>query len=368
MLDENIYVTKALLPDYDDYCEMIKTIWNSHILTNNGPLHQKLEQNLKNYCTSENITLFTNGHLALETAIASLDLKGEVITTPFSFVSTTNAIVRNGLNPVFCDIKSDDYTIDPSKIEKLISDKTCAILPVHVYGNICDVEKIQKIAHKYNLKVIYDAAHAFSERYKGINVANFGDISMFSFHATKVYNTIEGGCLTYSDFGLKEKLEKLKNFGISGPECVDYIGGNAKMNEFQAAMGLCNLKNLDLNIKKRKELLIYYRNLLQEVKGLKLNELRDDIDYNFSYFPVLIMDEYGITRDELVKKLNDQNIFPRKYFYPIISDLKCYSSFNKYDTPIARDIAGRVLTLPLYPSLEKERINNICKIIKKYER
>ena len=368
MKDENIYVTRAALPDYEEYCSLIKQIWDNHILTNNGPLHQKLEKELKDYCKVEYLSLFTNGHMALENALASLDLKGEVITTPFTFVSTTNSIVRNGLKPVFCDIKSDDYTIDPTKIEELITDSTCAILPVHVYGNICDVEAINEIAKKYNLKVIYDAAHAFGEKYKGIPVGNFGDISMFSFHATKVFNTIEGGCLTCSDLILKDKFEKMKNFGIVDPEHVDYIGGNAKMNEFQAAMGLCNLKHLDSNISKRKKLLQYYRSLLQDIKGVQLNKMDKDVSYNFSYFPVVLLDDYGLTRDELVEKLNENKIFPRKYFYPVINDLECYSNFKDSNTPVARDIASRVLTLPLYPDLEKETVKEICCLIKKYER
>ncbi len=368
MEDENIYVTQAMLPDYGEYCSLIKQIWDNHILTNNGPLHQELEKELIKYCGVENLTLFTNGHMALENALTSLNLKGEVITTPFTFVSTTNSIVRSGLKPVFCDIKSDDYTIDPTKIEELINDSTCAILPVHVYGNVCDVYEIDKIAKKHNLKVIYDAAHAFGEKYKGIPVGNFGDISMFSFHATKVFNTIEGGCLTYSDSKIKDKLEKMKNFGITDPEHVDYIGGNAKMNEFQAAMGLCNLNHLDVNISKRKELLQYYRSLLQNINGVQLNKVDNDVSYNYSYFPVVLLDDYGLTRDELVDKLNENKIFPRKYFYPAINDLQCYSSFKDTNTPIARDIASRVLTLPLYPDLEKKTIKKICCLIKKYER
>lgn len=366
MTKEKILVTKSILPDYDKYCEVIKEVWDTHWLTNNGPLHEKFKDELKKRCNASNVSLFTNGHLALETALASLDLKGEVITTPFSFVSTTHAIVRNGLIPVFCDINDYDFTIDVDKIEQLITDNTCAILPVHVYGNICDVERIEAIAKKHNLKVIYDAAHAFDEKYKGKNVANFGDVSMFSFHATKVFNSIEGGCLSYNNDSLIEKIEELKNFGIKDPDTVDYVGGNAKMNEFQAAMGLCNLETLNNNIKKRKELFLYYRKLLSNIGGIKLSSINDDVTYNYSYFPIVVLDEYGKTREDLIKKLNENNIFPRKYFYPLISELDCYKEINKGDTPIALDISNRVLTLPLYPDLEKKKVKKICKIIEDY--
>ncbi len=364
MKKEQILVTKSLLPSYERYCKMIQEIWNTHWLTNGGKLHESLREELKHRCSSECISLFTNGHLALETALASMDLKGEVITTPFTFASTTHAIVRNGLKPVFCDINPVDYTIDADKIEALITDQTCAIVPVHVYGNICDVEKIEKIAKKHHLKVIYDAAHAFNEKLGDENVANFGDISMFSFHATKVFNTIEGGALCYHDKSLISKIEELKNFGIKDPDTVDYIGGNAKMNEFQAAMGLCNLEILDSQIEARKKLYFYYRKLLADVKGVQLNKLYDYITYNYSYFPIVIQDEYGMSRDELIEKLNESNIFPRKYFYPLVSEMDCYKNFEKYDTPIALDISKRVLTLPLYPDLRKRKIKEICEIIK----
>lgn len=366
MTKEKIFVTKSILPDYNKYCELIKEVWDTHWLTNNGPLHEKFKDELKKRCDALNVSLFTNGHLALETALASLDLKGEVITTPFTFVSTTHAIVRNGLTPVFCDINDNDFTIDVDKIEQLITDNTCAILPVHVYGNICDVEKIEAIAKKYNLKVIYDAAHAFDEEYKGKNIANFGDISMFSFHATKVFNSIEGGCLSYNDDSLIEKIEELKNFGIKDPDTVDYVGGNAKMNEFQAAMGLCNLDTLKDDIKTRRELFLYYRELLSNIVGIKLSDINEYVDYNYSYFPIVVLDQYGRTREELITELNRSNIFPRKYFFPLINELDCYKGMYKGDTPIALDISKRVLTLPLYPDLEKKKVKQICKIIKDY--
>ena len=274
MEEEKILVTKSTLPTLEEYTEMIKPIWESHWLTNNGPIHNKLEGEIEKYLDVENATLFTNGHLSLGNALKVLDLPegGEVITTPFTFISTTHAIARNGLVPVFCDINYDDYTIDVNKIESLITDKTVAIVPVHVYGNVCNVEKIKEIAEKYNLKVVYDAAHAFGVKYNGVSVGNFGDLSMFSFHATKVFNTIEGGAVTYHNAEFKQKLNNLKNFGIIDEEHMLCIAGNAKMNEFQAAMGLCNLKHLDENVKLRKELLEYYRKLLQDIKGIKLSK------------------------------------------------------------------------------------------------
>ena len=252
-MNKNILVTQSSLPSYEEYIEEIKDIFESKWLTNMGQKHQKLESKLIQKLKVNNISLFTNGHMALYTALKALDLKGEVITTPYSFSSTTHAIVQNGLTPVFCDINEEDYTIDVNKIEELITEKTCAILPVHVYGHVCDVEKIEKIAQKYNLKVIYDAAHVFGVEINGRGIGSYGDISMFSFHATKVFNTIEGGALSYNNSNLKDKIEKLKNFGINGPDKVEYVGMNCKMNEFCAAMGLCNLRHFEEEISKREK-------------------------------------------------------------------------------------------------------------------
>lgn len=268
-----ILVTRSSMPSYEEYCEEIKDLWESHWLTNMGVKHKKLQEELEAYLGISHVALYTNGHLALENAIASLNLPtgGEVITTPFTFASTTHAIVRNGLVPVFCDIKEDDYTIDTVKLEQLITDKTVAIVPVHVYGNMCDVEEIDRIAKKYGLKVIYDAAHAFGVKYKGVSAACFGDASMFSFHATKVFNTIEGGCVCFKDDKFVTLLNDMKNFGIHGPESVQYVGGNAKMNEFQAAMGICNLRHLNDEIAKRKRVVEKYRSRLEGVEGIKLS-------------------------------------------------------------------------------------------------
>lgn len=363
MDNKKILVTRSSMPTFNEYCEEIKELWNTHFLTNMGVKHQELERELKDYLKTSNLTLFTNGHLALECVLQAFDLKGEVITTPFTFASTTHAIVRCGLEPVFCDINPVDYTIDTNKIEALITDKTCAIVPVHVYGNLCDVNEIDRIAKKYNLKVIYDAAHTFGVEKNGISVANFGDASMFSFHATKVFNTIEGGAVTFKDASLYKKLNDLKNFGITGPETVDYIGGNAKMNEFQAAMGICNLRHVDKEIEKRSKLVEKYRKNLSGVKGIKLVPEQIGIKSNYAYFPV-VFDEYKYTRDEIFEKLKEDNIFARKYFYPLINDFQCFE--GKYDsnnTPVAKHISDRVLTLPLYADLEIEIIDKICKII-----
>ena len=359
MDEEKIFVTRSSMPDFAEYSELIKELFESHFLTNNGKFHSLLEEEIKKKIKSKNFTLFTNGHLALENAIKALNLTGEVITTPFTFVSTTHAITRNGLKPVFCDIREDNYTIDVDKIEGLITDKTSAIIPVHVYGNICDVERIDEIAKKHGLKVIYDAAHAFNETYKGKSVASFGDASMFSFHATKVFNTIEGGGLAYKDSNLTPILNSLKNFGITGEESIDLIGGNAKMNEFQAAMGLCNLKHLDSEISKRKHVYQKYISLLKDIKGIKLNEVDSDTVSNFSYFPILIKDEYGLSRDELYDLLKCHNIFSRKYFYPLTNEIDCYRDI-KGDTPVALDISRRVLTLPMYADLSDDNIERIC--------
>ncbi len=362
-----INVTRSSMPSFEEYCEEIKDLWDSRWLTNMGAKHKQLEGDLKEYLNTPNVILYTNGHLALENIITAMNFpKGsEVITTPFTFVSTTHAIVRNGLVPVFCDINDKDYTIDVSKIESLITEKTVAIVPVHVYGNMCDVEKIQEIANKHGLKVIYDAAHAFGVKYKGISSANFGDASMFSFHATKVFNTIEGGAVTFEDEKLARLLNDMKNFGIRGPESVAYIGGNAKMSEFQAAMGICNLRHIDDEIQKRKSATQKYRELLGGIKGIKLTSEQDNVNSNYAYFPV-VFDGYKYTRDEIFEKLRENDIVARKYFYPLTNEIECYKDFpsaNVKDTPVAKYIADRVLTLPLYADLSSSDIEKICKII-----
>lgn len=360
-----INVTRSSMPEFEEYCEEIKELWDSLWLTNMGAKHKIFENDLKKYLNTDNICLYCNGHLALENILAALDLRGEVITTPFTFASTTHAIVRNGLTPVFCDIEPDTYTIDVSKIEELITEKTSAIVPVHVYGNICDVEAIQKIADKYNLKVVYDAAHAFGVKYKGVSVANFGDASMFSFHATKVFHSIEGGMIAFKNFELYNKLNSLKNFGIVSQEDVEYIGGNAKMNEFSAAMGICNLRHIDDEIAKRKAVVERYTQRLENVEGIKICKINENIQSNYAYFPV-VFDGYKLNRDEICEKLSQNGITARKYFYPITNSFDCYQGrFDAGQTPVALDISKKVVTLPLYADLKIEDIDKICDIILK---
>jgi len=366
MEEKKILVTQSSMPDLEEYIEEIKSIFETKWLTNMGPKHVEFEQKIEEYLNVKNITLFVNGHMGLYCALQALKLEGEVITTPFTFVSTTNAIVQNGLKPVFCDIEPDTYTMDASKIEALITDKTCAIVPVHVYGNICNVEEIERIAKKHNLKVIYDAAHAFGVEYKNKGIGNFGDMSMFSFHATKVFNSIEGGGVAYNCDNYEKQLNLLKNFGITGPETAEEVGMNAKMNEFQAAMGLCNLRHIDEQIEKRRKVVETYRNRLGNVKGIKLAKIQENVKTNYAYFPVVFEDGFRKTRDEVMEELAKHNIFTRKYFYPLTSDFECYrNTYNSNETPVAQYISDRVLTLPLFADLEIEKVNQICDIILK---
>lgn len=364
-----INVTRSSLPPIEEYIDEIKELWDSHWLTNMGDKHKELQAKLEEYLEIPNVVLYTNGHLALENIIAAMGLpKGsEVITTPFTFVSTTHAIVRNGLIPVFCDINKDDYTIDADKIEPLITENTSAILPVHVYGNICDIEAIEKIAGKHNLKVIYDAAHAFGVKYKGKSSACFGDASMYSFHATKVFNTIEGGAVCFEDNSLIQILNDLKNFGIRGAESCDYIGGNAKMSEFQAAMGICNLRHLEEEVLKRKKAAASYDDQLGGIDGIRLNSVKNDVEPNYAYYPVLF-EEYKYTRDEMYNKLLENGICARKYFFPLTSDFECYRDLTYgggHKTPVAKYISDNVLTLPIYADLDLDIVEKICNLIKK---
>jgi len=365
-MDEKILVTQSSMPTYEEYIEAIKPLWESCWLTNMGQYHQELERQLKAYLDVPEVSLMVNGHMALEMIIQALGFPegSEVITTPFTFVSTTHAIVRNRLVPVFCDIKNSDGTMDEAKIEDLITEKTVAILPVHVYGNVCNIEEIQRIADSHGLKVIYDAAHAFGVKYKGRGIGSYGDASVFSFHATKVFNTIEGGAVTFSDKDLYEKLYNLKNFGIRGEERVVSIGANAKMNELQAIMGLCNLKRIEQVIAARKERFLYYREHLQEVKGIRFFDANKDASKNYAYFPVLIEEEYSVNRDALYKLLRENNIYARKYFYPITADMECYAEqYAQKGLITARKLAKQVLTIPLYEQLKQEQMNRILELI-----
>ena len=360
-----INVTRSSMPEFEEYIKEIQNLWETRWLTNMGEKHNRLENELKSYLKCENVSLFTNGHLALEAAIAAMKLSGEVITTPFTFASTTQAIVRNGLTPVFCDINPVDFTIDVTKIEDLITDKTCAIIPVHVYGNVCNVYEIERIAKKHNLKVIYDAAHTFGVRIGDRGIASFGDASMFSFHATKVFNTIEGGCVAYSDKKLTKELLIQKNFGMENAESYPEIAGNAKMNEFQAAMGLCNLRHVEGEIKKRKAVVKRYKEMLSGISGLTVWNEQNGVVHNYAYFPVVFDKKiFGKSRDEIAEKLSDNGIFARKYFYPLTSEFECYKNkFEIQETPVAKVIAENVLTLPLYADLELSDVDRICDII-----
>lgn len=360
-----IRVTRSSMPPFEEYADMIKTLWDSHWLTNMGDFHQQLERELKAYLMAPNLSLFVNGHTALEMALQAFDLSGEVITTPFTFASTTHAIVRNGLTPVFCDIRPDDYTLDAEKLEELITDRTSAIVPVHVYGNICQTEAIDRIARKHGLKVIYDAAHAFGETFCGAGVASFGDASMFSFHATKVFNTIEGGAVAYQDPKLAHEINGLKNFGILDEETVALVGGNGKMNEFQAAMGICNLKYVEQEIGKRRLVYERYRMRLSGIPGICLCPDHPQVKRNYAYMPV-VFEGFRKGRDQIFRELEEHEIYTRKYFYPCVNSYPCYrDQFRPEDTPVAQRISHEVLTLPMFADLPLEEVDRICDIILK---
>lgn len=359
--NEPILVTRSSMPPLDEYIREIEPLWESHWLTNMGEKHHELERALKRYLGVDNVALFVNGHNALECVLEAMGLKGKVITTPYTFASTTHAIVRKGLTPVFCDIKRDDYTIDPAGVEELIDDETCAILPVHVYGSLCDVDAIQEIADRHGLKVIYDAAHAFGVTRNGISAARYGDASMLSFHATKVFNTIEGGAVCFHEAGLKDLLDQWKNFGITGPEDVEYVGGNAKMNEFCAAMGICNLRHLNEEIEKRRVVAERYWDRLEGVTGLRVNRPAPGIRSNYAYMSVVFEDDFGATRDEVYAALRAEGVFSRKYFYPLVKDFACYKDkIGPVETPVASHVAARVLCLPMYADLGLSDVDHIC--------
>lgn len=363
---KRILVTQTSMPPYEEYIEEIKDIWESYWLTNMGPKHNLLEAKLKDYLSVDNISLFTNGHNALELCLQAMNLGGEVITTPFTFASTTHAIVRNGLTPVFCDINPIDYTVDVTKIESLITDKTTAIVPVHVYGHVCNVEEIERIAKKYGLKVIYDAAHVFGVRFKDKGIGDYGDASMFSFHATKVYHTIEGGAVCYHNEELGRELYKLRDFGIKDAETIDGVGSNAKMNEFVAAMGLCTLRHVDEEIEKRRAVVECYRENLSGIDGIQLPPIQKDVKPNYAYFPIVVDERvFGATRNEVFERLAENGIHARKYFYPLTNAFDAYHGrFDINKTPVALHISKRVLTLPLYAALALEDVIRICSIIK----
>ncbi|MBR1538523.1 MAG: DegT/DnrJ/EryC1/StrS family aminotransferase [Bacteroidales bacterium] len=361
-----INVTRTSLPPFEDYCREIRKIWDSHILTNMGEEHDALRDALQDYLGAAHIVLFTNGHLALEAALRSLDLPegGQVITTPLTFASTTHAIVRCGFTPVMCDVRSDDGTLDASKLEALVTERTVAILPVHVYGHVCDVEAIDAVAHRHGLKVLYDVAHAFGVRYRGVSLARFGDASMLSFHATKVFSTIEGGAVCCSDAALARRLADERNYGIRDEETCVVPGGNAKMSEFQAAMGLCNLRLLSGELARRKALSEQYAARLSGVPGLRLPAVREDVEPNYAYMPVYF--EAAGMRDRVKAVLAEEGIGSRRYFWPLTSALAAYRGKAWADpaaTPVAARLASGVLTLPLSASLQREDVERICALV-----
>ncbi len=360
-----ILVTRSSMPPLEEYMEEIRSMWDTHRLTNMGPRHEALSGKLLEYLGVNHIELFVNGHMALELTLQAMNLQGEVITTPFTFASTTHAIVRNRLTPVFCDIDPVTYTMDPARIEELITDQTCAIMPVHVYGNICDVDAIGRLADKYELKVIYDAAHAFGETYRKKSAGLFGDAAIFSFHATKVFHCIEGGAVCYQDERLGGVLRDLKNFGFHGPEEVPAVGANAKMNEFCAAMGICNLRHLDEEIEKRAKVKARYMKRLGGVEGLQLNVIQPDVTSNHAYFPVVFHEkQFGASRGEVMKRLEEHGIVARKYFYPLTSTFEAFHrKFDRNKTPVAAGISRRILTLPIYADLSMEDVDRICDIV-----
>lgn len=367
MNDKPIYVTQPFLPELEEFIPYLQEIWASKILTNNGPMHQKLEKKLSEYLGVEHIALFNNGTIALLTALQSLRITGEVITTPYSFVATAHSLLWNRIKPIFVDIDPETFNIDPAKIEAAITPQTTAIMPVHCYGNPCDVKAIQTIADNYNLRVIYDAAHAFSVKDTGGSILRHGDLSVLSFHATKVFNTFEGGAIVCPDAKTKKRIDQLKNFGFVDEVTVVAPGINGKMSEINAAFGLLQLKHIDQAIAQRKAVDDAYREALKDTKGIKIITDAEQTVRNYSYFPVLIEKNYPLTRDELYQKLKDNNIFSRRYFYPLISDFPMYRgmpSAKKNNLLSAGLVAEKVLCLPIYPSLSEEAIRKIISIIR----
>lgn len=369
MIDKPIYVTSPLLPSLEDFTFLLKEIWESKMLTNNGNFHQKLEEELAKYLKVPYLSLFTNGTLPLITALQAMRITGEVITTPFSFVATTHSLWWNGIKPVFVDIESETCNLDPSKIEAAITPKTTAIMPVHVYGKPCKTKEIQEIANKYGLKVIYDAAHAFGVEINGESILNFGDMATLSFHATKVYNTLEGGALVVHDEQTKKRIDYLKNFGFASETEVVAPGINSKVDEVRAAYGLLNLKQVDHAINSRRKVAIRYRDELQGVKGITFFNDIPGVRHNYSYFPIFInAEEYGMTRDELYFKMKEHNVFGRRYFYPLISTFSTYrglDSANPDNLPIATQMSNNVICLPMHHALSENEVEYILQIIKK---
>jgi len=365
-LDKPIYVTKPFLPPLEEFTEGLKEIWENHWLTNKGPILQRYKEKLTKYFNTSNLCLFNNGTLALQIGLQGMGISGEVITTPFTFVATTHALFWNKIRPVFVDIEPDYYTIDPKAVEAAITPWTTAILAVHVYGHPCKLDELADIANRHNLRLIYDAAHAFGVTVDGKSIGKYGDMSMFSFHATKLYHSIEGGMLTFNDEDLKTTFDYLKNFGFKNELEVIMPGTNAKMNEFQALMGMNILKHLEGIIERLRNIDAVYREQLKDVSGIKFPPPQPvNISYNYTYEPVeIIEDEFGMSRDTLYEKLKEYNLFCRRYFYPLVCDYACYHNLSVRDhLRVARRITNRILTLPIFDSLEIENIVKICEII-----
>jgi dTDP-4-amino-4,6-dideoxygalactose transaminase len=361
-----IYVTQPTLPPLEEFLPYLQQIWNSKILTNGGPFHQQLEQALRDYLDVKHLALFTNGTIALVSALQSLRITGEVITTPYSFVATAHSLLWNGIKPVFVDIDPKTLNLDPTKIEAAITPSTTAILPVHVYGHPCDVQAIQKVADRYNLKVIYDAAHAFGVRDEVGSILRHGDLSVLSFHATKVFNTFEGGAIVCPDAKAKLRIEQLKNFGFVDEVTVIAAGINGKMSEFNAAFGLLQLKCIDQALQNRKAIDARYRNRLADVKGIRCLKDAGESVANYAYFPILVQPEYPLSRDALYQKMKDNGIYVRRYFYPLISDFPMYRglpSAAQSNLPVATKAASEILCLPIYPDLSMDQVDLVVDLI-----
>jgi len=366
--NEPIYVTRPLLPDLKELNHELEEIWDSKWLSNNGPKHQKLEGEIQQLLKVPYVSLFNNGTIALIVAINSLRIFGEVITTPFTFPATPHVLSWNGIMPIFCDIDDKTMNIDADKMEQMITPRTTAILGVHVFGTPCDVDKIQEIADRYGLKVIYDAAHAFDTDINGAGIGNFGDISMFSFHATKLFHTAEGGALTVKDVNLKQRIDLLKNFGIKNEEEVMMPGINGKMNEIQAALGLINLRYMEAEREKRKKIVDTYNKCLSDIEGITISYPPSGVKNSYQYYVIRVdKNKYGISRDEVYARLKEYKVFTRKYFYPLCSDYACYKhlpSANPGNLPVARKVVSEVLCLPLYGDLSIYSVEKICEILR----
>ena len=368
--EKPIYVTRPFLPPLEEFCKGLEEIWKNAWLTNNGPVLARYTRELSNYFETDNLCLFNNGTLALQIALQGMAISGEVITTPFTFVATTHALYWNKIRPVFVDIEPNYYTLDPAKVEAAITPWTTAILAVHVFGHPCNVHALADIARRHNLRLIYDAAHVFGVRVGNRSIAHFGDLSMFSFHATKLYHSIEGGLLVFQDSGLKSTFDYLKNFGFKNETEVVMPGTNAKMNEMQALMGIQVLRHMDEILARRAAITALYRERLKDVPGLKMPPpMPVDVHYNYAYFPIEIdAKEFGLSRNGLYEALKRYNVYARRYFYPLVSDFACYQNISTKDPlTVAHRVADSILTLPIYDGLTEDEVNGICDIIEELQ-